>query len=134
ESGSAANDTLIKLVWYYNNARGKPDKKTILSRMRGYHGVTIATASLTGLPANHRDFDLPIARIRHVDCPHYYRHALEGESEADFVARLAAMLEAFIQAEGVDSIAAFFAEPIKGAGGVVVPTQSYFPAIQAVLK
>lgn len=134
ESGSAANDTLIKLVWYYNNARGKPDKKTILSRLRGYHGVTVATASLTGLPANHRDFDLPIARIKHVDCPHYYRNARDGESEADFVARLAANLEAFIEAEGAGSIAAFFAEPIMGAGGVVVPPKGYFPAIQAVLR
>lgn len=134
EGGSAANDTLIKLVWYYNNARGKTDKKTILSRVKGYHGVTVATASLTGLPANHRDFDLPIARISHVACPHYYRFAEAGESEADFVARLARDLDAFIETEGADSIAAFFAEPVMGAGGVIVPPQGYFPAIQAVLK
>lgn len=134
EGGSAANDTLIKLIWYYNNARGKTKKKTILSRMRGYHGVTVATASLTGLPANQRDFDLPIAGIKHVDCPHYYRNAEPGESEADFVARLARNLDAFIEAEGADSIAAFFAEPVMGAGGVIVPPQGYYPAIQAVLK
>src|SRR3546814_884446 len=134
EGGSGANDTLIKLVWYYNNARGKPDKKTILSRTKGYHGVTVATASLTGLIGNHRDFDLPIARIKHVDCPHYYRFAEPGESEADFVTRLAANLDAFITAEGPDSIAAFFAEPVMGAGGVIVPPKGYYPAIQAVLK
>lgn len=134
EGGSAANDTLIKLIWYYNNALGRPDKKTILSRVKGYHGVTIATASLTGLPGNHRDFDLPIARIKHVDCPHHYRFAEPGESEADFVARLAANLDRFITAEGAASVAAFFAEPVMGAGGVIVPPAGYFPAIQAVLK
>ncbi|MFN4312382.1 MAG: aspartate aminotransferase family protein [Ferrovibrio sp.] len=134
EGGSGANDTLIKLVWYYNNALGRPQKKTILSRVKGYHGVTVATASLTGLPANHRDFDLPIAGIKHVDCPHYYRFAEPGESEADFVARLARNLENFIQSEGPDTVAAFIAEPVMGAGGVILPPENYFPAIQAVLK
>ncbi len=134
EGGSGANDTLIKLIWYYNNARGRTDKKTILSRIKGYHGVTIASASLTGLPANHKDFDLPIARIKHVDCPHYYRFAEAGESEADFVARLAKNLEDAILAEGPDSVAAFFAEPIMGAGGVILPPKDYFPAIQKVLR
>lgn len=134
EGGSGANDTLIKLVWYYNNAIGRPRKKTILSRVKGYHGVTIASASLTGLPANHRDFDLPIAGIKHVDCPHYYRFAEPGESEADFVARLARNLDSFIQSEGPETVAAFIAEPVMGAGGVVLPPEGYFPAIQAVLK
>lgn len=134
EGGSGANDTLIKLIWYYNNARGKPEKKTILSRIKGYHGVTIASASLTGLPANHKDFDLPIARIKHVDCPHYYRFAQDGESEAEFVTRLAKNLEDFILQEGPDNVAAFFAEPIMGAGGVILPPRGYFPAMQAVLK
>lgn len=134
EGGSGANDTLIKLIWYYNNARGRTDKKTILSRIKGYHGVTIASASLTGLPANHKDFDLPIARIKHVDCPHYYRFAQDGESEAEFVARLARNLEDFILAEGPDTVAAFFAEPIMGAGGVILPPKDYFPAIQKVLQ
>jgi 4-aminobutyrate--pyruvate transaminase len=134
EGGSGANDTLIKLIWYYNNARGRTDKKTILSRIKGYHGVTIASASLTGLPANHKDFDLPIARIKHVDCPHYYRFAQDGESEAEFVARLAKNLEDVILAEGPDSVAAFFAEPIMGAGGVILPPKDYFPAIQKVLR
>lgn len=134
EGGSGANDTLIKLIWYYNNARGRTDKKTILSRIKGYHGVTVASASLTGLPANHRDFDLPIARIKHVDCPHHYRFAEAGESEAEFVARLAKNLEDAILAEGPDRVAAFFAEPIMGAGGVILPPKDYFPAIQKVLQ
>lgn len=134
EGGSGANDTLIKLIWYYNNARGRTDKKTILSRIKGYHGVTVASASLTGLPANHKDFDLPIARIKHVDCPHYYRFAQDGESEAEFVARLAKNLEDVILAEGPDSVAGFFAEPVMGAGGVILPPKDYFPSIQKVLR
>ncbi len=133
-SGSEANDTAIKLIWYYNNALGRPEKKKILSRVKAYHGVTIASASLTGLPNNHRDFDLPIARILHADCPHHYRGAEPGESEEAFAARLAASLEALILAEGPDTIAAMFAEPVMGAGGVIVPPASYFQAIQPVLR
>lgn len=133
-SGSEANDTAIKLVWYYNNARGRPAKKKIIARQRGYHGVTIASASLTGLPNNHRDFDLPIANILHAECPHYYRYAEAGESEADFTDRLAASLEARILAEGPETIAAFIAEPVMGAGGVIIPPADYFPKIQAVLR
>lgn len=132
-SGSEANDTQIKLAWYYNNARGLPEKKKIISRQRGYHGVTIASASLTGLPANHADFDLPIDRILHTGCPHHYRHAQEGESEEDFCGRLAAELDELIQKEGPDTVAAFIAEPVQGAGGVVVPPEGYFAKIQAVL-
>ncbi|MCG5242705.1 aspartate aminotransferase family protein [Azospirillum doebereinerae] len=133
-SGSEANDTAVKLIWYYNNALGRPEKKKILARTRGYHGVTVASASLTGLPNNHRDFDLPIARILHADCPHHYRNAHQGESEEDFATRLAEQLEAQILAEGPDTVAAFFAEPIMGAGGVVVPPATYYEKIQAVLK
>jgi 4-aminobutyrate--pyruvate transaminase len=133
-SGSEANDTQIKLAWYYNNARGKPEKKKIISRKRGYHGVTIASASLTGLPGNHADFDLPIDRILHADCPHHYRHASPGESEEEFTTRLAAELDDMIQKEDPDTIAAFIAEPIQGAGGVVIPPDSYFPKIQDVLQ
>nr|WP_295836408.1 aspartate aminotransferase family protein [uncultured Azospirillum sp.] len=133
-SGSEANDTAIKLIWYYNNALGRPEKKKILSRQRAYHGVTVATASLTGLPNNHRDFDLPIARIIHGDCPHHYRNALEGESEEAFATRLAEQLEALILAEGPDTVAAMFAEPVMGAGGVVVPPETYFAKIQPVLR
>ncbi len=133
-SGSEANDTAIKLVWYVNNALGRPEKKKIISRNKAYHGVTLATASLTHLPNNQRDFDLPIARILKADCPHHYRFGLPGESEEDFSTRLAANLEALILEEGPDTVAAFFAEPVMGAGGVIVPPASYFPKIQAVLK
>ncbi len=132
-SGSEANDQQIKLVWYYNNARGLPQKKKIISRIRGYHGVTVASASLTGLPANHADFDLPLDGILHADCPHYYRYAEPGESEDEFTTRLANNLDEMIQREGPDTIAAFIAEPIMGAGGVVIPPEDYFAKIHAVL-
>lgn len=133
-SGSEANDTAVKLVWYYNNALGRPKKKKIISRTKAYHGVTVATASLTGLANNHRDFDLPIANILHVECPHHYRFAQPGESEEAFSSRLAESLEQRIQAEGPDTIAAMIAEPVMGAGGVVLPPATYFEKIQAVLR
>ncbi len=133
-SGSETNDSQIKLAWYYNNAVGRPKKKKIISRMRAYHGVTIATASLTGLPVFHADFDLPMAGVLHTDCPHHYRGAEAGETEAEFATRLAANLEAMIEREGGNTIAAFIAEPVMGAGGVIVPPDTYFPKIQAVLK
>jgi 4-aminobutyrate--pyruvate transaminase len=133
-SGSEANDSQVKLVWYYNNAIGRPEKKKIISRNRAYHGVTIASGSLTRLPANQRDFDLPIANIIYTDCPHHYREAEPGESEEDFASRLAANLERLILDEGPDTVAAFIAEPVMGAGGVVVPPRTYFEKIQAVLQ
>jgi 4-aminobutyrate--pyruvate transaminase len=133
-SGSEANDTAIKLAWYVNNALGRPQKKKIISRQRAYHGVTVATASLTGLAFAHEDFDLPIARILHTDCPHYYRGAQPGESEEAFAGRLADSLERLILHEGADTVAAFFAEPVMGAGGVIVPPATYFERIQAILK
>ncbi len=132
-SGSEANDTQVKLIWYYNNALGRTKKKKIISRLQGYHGVTIASASLTGLPANHRDFDLPIANVLHAECPHHYRFAEPGESEEDFATRLADNLEKMIQDEDPDTVAAFIAEPIMGAGGVIIPPATYFEKIQAVL-
>ena len=133
-SGSEANDTQIKLAWYYNNARGLPKKKKIISRIRAYHGVTIASASLTGLPVFHADFDLPIAGILHTSTPHYWRNGQPGESEEAFAARMAADLEALIEREGPETIAAFIAEPIMGAGGVIVPPKGYFEKMQAVLS
>ena len=133
-SGSEANDQQMKLVWYYNNALGRPKKKKFISRIRGYHGVTVASASLTGLPNNHRDFDLPIAGVLHTDCPHYYRYAEVGETEDEFSTRLAANLEKMILEEDPDTVAAFIAEPVMGAGGVIFPPEGYFPKIQAVLK
>ncbi len=133
-SGSEANDTAIKLAWYINNALGRPQKKKIISRQRAYHGVTIASGSLTGLAFAHTDFDLPIARILHTDCPYYYRGAQPGESEEAFAARLAANLEQLILREGPDTVAAFFAEPVMGAGGVIVPPATYFDRVQPILK
>jgi len=133
-SGSDANDTQIKLMWYYHNLVGKPEKKKIISRRRGYHGVTVASGSLTGLPAFHAHFDLPIAGILHTDCPHYYREAEGGESEGDFVRRLVNNLEDLILREGPETIAAFIAEPVMGAGGVIVPPAGYFGAVQALLR
>jgi len=133
-SGSEANDSLVKIVWYYNNGRGLPKKKKIISRLRGYHGVTVATASLTGLPVCHQDFDLPIAGILHTDCPDYYRNGRPGESEEDFAARMADNLEELIKAEDPDTIAAFIAEPVMGAGGVIVPPKTYFDRVQTVLR
>ncbi len=133
-SGSDANDTQIKLAWYYNNAVGRPEKKKIISRARGYHGVTVASGSLTGLPPFHAQFDLPIDGILHTECPDYYREGLPGEDEAAFVARMLNSLEALIEGEGGETIAAFIAEPIMGAGGVVVPPDGYFEGVQAILN
>lgn len=133
-SGSEANDTQVKLVWYYNNALGRPKKKRIISRLKGYHGVTIASASLTGLPNNHIDFDLPIANILHASCPHHYRFGQPDESEEAFATRLAEELDEMILREGPDTVAAFIAEPVMGAGGVIVPPETYFAKIQEVLE
>jgi 4-aminobutyrate--pyruvate transaminase len=132
-SGSEANDTAMKMIWYRSNALGQPQKKKIISRKRGYHGVTIASASLTGLPNNHISFDLPIANVIHTGTPHHYRDAQPGESEEAFATRLADELEQLILAEGPDTIAAFIGEPVMGAGGVVVPPATYWEKIQAVL-
>ncbi|AXS41644.1 aspartate aminotransferase family protein [Breoghania sp. L-A4] len=133
-SGSEANDTAIKLIWYRSNALGQPERKKIISRVKGYHGVTLASASLTGLPNNHRSFDLPIAGILHTTCPHYRTMARDGEDEAAFAKRCAQDLEDMILAEGPETIAAFFAEPVMGAGGVIVPPDGYWEAVQPVLK
>ena len=131
-SGSEANDTQIKLIWYLNNARGLPNKKKIISRVKAYHGVTVGAASLTGIENNHRDFDLPLPGFLHVGCPHHYRFAHEGESEEEFASRLAAELDALIVKEGPETVAAFIAEPVMGAGGVIVPPRTYFQKIMLV--
>ena len=132
-SGSDANDTQVKLVWYMNNALGRPKKKKIIARLKGYHGVTVASASLTGLPYNHTDFDLPIQGILHTSCPHHYRFADAGETEEAFSLRMAAELEDMILREGPDTVAAFIAEPVMGAGGAILPPKGYFEALHAVL-
>ena len=133
-SGSEANDSAVKMVWYFNNARGKPKKKKFISRLRGYHGVTVASGSLTGLPYAQADFDLPLDFVRHTMTPDYYRGADVGESEEDFASRCAQALEDMILEEGADTVAAFIAEPVMGAGGVLIPPKTYFEKIQAVLK
>ena len=132
-SGSEANDTQVKIAWYYNNARGQPKRKKFIARQRGYHGTTVAAASLSGLGVFHADFDLPMARVLHTDCPHYWKSAHEGESEEDYATRLASVLEELIQREGPETVAAFIAEPVMGAGGVLLPPATYFQKVQAVL-
>jgi 4-aminobutyrate---pyruvate transaminase len=133
-SGSEANDSAIKMVWYLNNALGRPQKKKIIGRLKGYHGITIGSASLTGLPANHRSFDVPLPGFIHTMTPHFYHGALPGESEEAFATRCAGELEKMILTEGPDTVAAMWAEPIMGAGGVIIPPAGYFPKIQAVLR
>lgn len=133
-SGSEANDAAVKLIWYYFNATGRPAKKKLIARERGYHGVTVMTASLTGLAPNHKDFDLPVSGVLRAGCPSHYHFGQPGETEAQFVDRQMAELEALIAREGADTIAAFFAEPVQGAGGVIVPPEGYFDRLQAVLR
>ncbi len=133
-SGSEAIDTAIKLIWFYNNAIGRPAKKKIVGRKRGYHGITAAAASVTGVPANHAGFDLPFPGFLHTDCPHYRREGRDGETEEEYASRCAESLERLILAEGPETIAAFFAEPVMGAGGVIIPPATYFEKIQQVLR
>jgi 4-aminobutyrate---pyruvate transaminase len=133
-SGSEANDSAIKMVWYFNNALGRTAKKKIIGRIKGYHGITIGAASLTGLPANHRSFDVPLPGFIHTMTPHFYHGANPGETEDQFASRCADELEKLILAEGPDTVAAMWAEPIMGAGGVLIPPRGYFEKIQAVLK
>jgi len=133
-TGSDANDTQIKLVWYYNNLRGRPEKKKFISRDRAYHGATVAAASLSGLPLLHNAFDLPLPQMRHVSAPHHYWNAEPGESERDYSKRLARELDETIEREGPETVAAFIAEPLMGGGGVIVPPEGYFQEIQPVLK
>ena len=133
-SGSESNDTAFKLVRYYNNAKGRPLKKKIIARNKGYHGVTAAAASMSGLASMHQNFDLPLPGIVRVSCPHFYQFSLPGETEAQFVDRLAQELEDTILREGPDTVAAFIAEPVQGAGGVIIPPAGYFAKVQAILK
>lgn len=133
-SGSEANDTAIKLAWYYHNATGRPEKKKIIGRMKGYHGTTVASVSLSGQPLMHTDFDLPLPGFKHAGYPHYYKFGRKGESEEEFAGRMAQSLEDLILAEGPETCAAFFAEPVQGAGGVIVPPRTYFEKVQAILK
>ena len=133
-SGSEAVDAAIKMAWYYNNALGRTSKKTIIARHRAYHGITIAAGSLTGLPYAHEGFDLPAIAVMHVETPHAYRFAHDNETEQEYSSRLAQSLEQQILEAGPDTIAAFIAEPVMGAGGVIIPPEGYFEKVQAVLK
>ncbi|CAE7363482.1 GABA-TP3 [Symbiodinium natans] len=133
-SGSDANDTQVRVLWHYNTIRGLPQKKKIIARAGGYHGVTLASGSITALPHVHAQMGLPLDFVRHVSCPSFYRYGRDGESEADFVRRLAAELEEAILKEGPDQVAAFFAEPLQGAGGVILPPAGYFPAMREVCE
>jgi len=132
-SGSDANETNIKLVWYYNNILGRPEKKKIISRWRGYHGSGLMTGSLTGLELFHKKFDLPLVQVLHTEAPYYFRRTDRDQSEAGFVAQCTAALEALIEREGADTIAAFIGEPVLGTGGIVPPPSGYWAAIQEVL-
>jgi len=133
-SGSDANETNIKLVWYYNNVLGRPEKKKIISRWRGYHGSGLMTGSLTGLELFHKKFDLPLAQVIHTEAPYYFRRPNPAMSEAAFSAWCAAELDELIDREGPDTIAAFIGEPALGTGGLVPPPEGYWAAIQAVLE
>ena len=133
-SGSEANDTAIKLAWYYWNAVGQPQRTKIIARQMAYHGNTCAAVSLSGKPDMHAGFGLPFAHFKHTEFPHYYRRHEEGETELEFSIRMAQALETLIQSEGPNTIAAFFAEPIMGAGGAILPPEGYFEKIQEVLR
>jgi L-2,4-diaminobutyrate transaminase len=132
-SGSDANETQLKIVWYYNNVLGRPAKKKIISRWRGYHGGTVMAGSLTGLDTFHRAFDLPQGPILHTITPHFFWHAEPGMTEREFSAQCAAKLEALIQTEGPDTVAAFIGEPVLGTGGLIPPPEGYWEEIQRVL-
>jgi L-2,4-diaminobutyrate transaminase len=134
QGGSDANETNIKLVWYYNNILGRPQKKKIISRWRGYHGSGLMSGSLTGLSLFHKKFDLPLDTVRHTTAPYYYQREDAALSEAEFSAKCADDLEQLIAEEGADTIAAFIAEPVIGTGGIVPPPEGYWEAIQKVLK
>lgn len=133
-SGSEANDTAIKMIWYRSNALGQSQRKKLIARERAYHGVTLASGSLTAFSYNHESFDMPIANVLRTGSPHFWRDAEPGESEEDFASRRANELEKLILDEGPETIAAFFGEPVLGAGGVVVPPRTYWEKIQAVLR
>lgn len=132
--GSDGNDSLMKLVWYYHNLIGKPEKRKIVSRWQAYHGTSIGTASLTGLASFHKDFNLPLKDVLHTGSPDYFRHAHEGESELEFSRRRAKEFEDLVLEHGAETVGAFIAEPVLGAGGVVTPPQGYFEEIQKVTR
>lgn len=132
-SGSEANDTVVKMLWMLNRRNGQPQRRKIISRVNAYHGVTAVSASLTGKPYN-EEFGLPLPGFLHADCPHFWRFGRDGETEAEFTARIARNLEEMIVKEGPDTIAGMFAEPVMGAGGAIPPSEGYFEAIRPILR
>jgi 4-aminobutyrate--pyruvate transaminase len=133
-TGSEANDVAVKLIWYYHNALGHPEKRKIISRQNAYHGSSVATVSLTGKPDMHAQFNLPLDGFLHVECPHYFLNGQEGESEEEYASRLANDLEELIEKEGPETVGGFFAEPVIGSSGAIMPPKTYFQKVQAVLK
>lgn len=133
-SGSDANDTLVKVAWHYHSLRGKPLKTKIIAREQAYHGTSISTAGLTGLASFHKSYPLPLDFVLRTDCPHFYTRGQPGETEEAFCDRLIASVAALIEREGADTIAAFFAEPIQAAGGIIAPPKGYFPKLKALLQ
>jgi len=133
-SGSEANDSMIKLLWYRNIARGQPERRKFISQWRGYYGNTVAAVSLSGQPHMHAKFGLNLDEFLKVSTPNYYRNHQPGECEGAFSARLAQELEDLILHEGPETIAAFVAEPMQSGGGAILPPQGYWPAMQEVLK
>lgn len=133
-SGSEANETAVKLAWYYNHSLGRPGKRKIITREGAYHGTTVLASSLSGLPSMHSGFNFSTDYVLRTGCPHHYRHAFADESEEDFATRLARELEELIVREDPDTIAAFIAEPVMGVGGVIVPPETYFEKVQKVLS
>ncbi len=132
--GSDANETNVKLVWYYNNILGRPEKKKIISRQRGYHGSGLMSGSLTGLATFHNKFDLPFDTVKHTEAPYFYRRPDPDMTEQEFTAYLAGELEAMILREGPETIAAFIGEPVLGTGGIVPPPAGYWDAVQEILE
>lgn len=133
-TGSEANDCAARLSWYFWNAVGKPEKRKFIAHKLAYHGNTIAAASLSGVSYAHDRFNLPLPGFLHVTTPHFTRNAQPGESEEAFSDRLIADIERLIETEGAQTIAAFFVEPVMGAGGIVVPPARYYAELQALLK
>lgn len=133
-SGSEANDTAIKILWYANTARGEPNRRKVIGRVRGYHGNTVATTSLSGQPHMHAKFGLPLSEFKHTESPNYYRFHMDGETEEEFSARMAAAFEQLVLAENPDTVAAFFAEPMQSGGGAIRPPEGYWEEMQAVVR
>ena len=132
--GSDANDTLVKIAWHYHSLNGDTSKVKVIAREQAYHGTSISTASLTGLGGFHKDFPIPLDFVLRTDCPHYYTRGLANETEAEFCDRMIANVKALIEKEGAHTIAAFIAEPIFAAGGIIEPPKDYFPKLKALLK